>query len=109
MGEAHSQGITLSASISSYCPASPTANIAFARNLTLGSSGTDVKALQQYLNTHGFPVNTIPGNAGSLGYETEYFGIKTQEALAAFQSSVGITPSVGYFGPKTRAYIDVHG
>ncbi|HEX4104483.1 MAG TPA: peptidoglycan-binding protein, partial [Candidatus Paceibacterota bacterium] len=80
----------------------------FARNLTLGSFGLDVKALQQYLNAHGFPVNTVPGYAGSLGYETEYFGAKTQEALAALQVNVGITPDVGYFGPITRAYVEGH-
>ena len=68
----------------------------------------EVKVLQHYLNLHGFPVNTVPGHAGSLGYETDYFGPETQAALAAFQKAHGITPPEGYFGPITRAFIAAH-
>ena len=32
-----------------------------------------------------------------------YFGNLTKAAVAAYQTSVGITPAVGYFGPITRA------
>lgn len=78
----------------------------FTRNLTIGSKGSDVEALQHYLNTHGFPVNATPTYAGSLGYETQYFGKATQTALAEFQKSVGISPAVGFFGPITRAYVN---
>jgi peptidoglycan hydrolase-like protein with peptidoglycan-binding domain len=77
----------------------------FVRDLTLQSRGPDVQALQQYLNTHGFPVITTPSYAGSLGHETQYFGNATQKALSLFQGSVGITPASGYFGPITRAYL----
>jgi peptidoglycan hydrolase-like protein with peptidoglycan-binding domain len=83
-----------------------TAPYAFTRDLTIGSTGPDVKALQQYLNSHGFPVVSTPGYAGSLGYETEHFGPATAQALALFQASVGITPASGYFGPKTMAYLN---
>jgi len=55
----------------------------FTRNLTIGSRGMDVQALQHYLNTHGFPVNSTLTYAGSLGYETQYFGTATQAALSA--------------------------
>lgn len=78
---------------------------AFTRDLTVGSRGLDVKALQHYLNTHGFPVMPIPTYAGSLGYETQYFGIATEQALSRFQASVGIVPASGYFGPITRGWI----
>ena len=79
---------------------------AFTRNLTIGSKGSDVETLQHYLNTHGFPVVVTSNYAGSLGYETEYFGTATQAALAEFQKSVGISPAVGYFGSITRKYLN---
>ena len=75
----------------------------FTRDLTVGSSGTDVKALQQFLNGHGAMVSG--SGAGSPGNESSYFGTLTKAALAQWQGSNGITPAVGYFGPKTRAYI----
>jgi peptidoglycan hydrolase-like protein with peptidoglycan-binding domain len=80
----------------------------FTRNLTIGSRGMDVQALQHYLNTHGFPVNSTLTYAGSLGYETQYFGTATQAALAEFQKSVSITPAVGYFGSITMAWVNGH-
>jgi peptidoglycan hydrolase-like protein with peptidoglycan-binding domain len=84
------------------------ASFTFTRNLSLGSSGLDVKALQYYLNTHGFPVTTTPAYAGSLGYETEHFGAATEKALALFQKAHGIAPVSGFFGPITRAYVNGH-
>ena len=73
------------------------------RDLTLGSKGADVKALQEFLNNNGSPV--AASGVGSVGNETEYFGPMTKAALASFQSAHGITPAVGYFGPITRSYI----
>ena len=35
-----------------------------------------------------------------------YFGNLTKSAVAAYQTSVGITPAVGYFGPITRAKVN---
>jgi hypothetical protein len=75
----------------------------FVNNLTLGSVSNDVKMLQSFLNTHGFPIATT--GKGSKGYETRVFGARTKAALAKFQASKGITPASGYFGPKTRAAI----
>lgn len=75
----------------------------FARSLTVGSVGSDVMALQQWLNHHGFVVSV--SGAGSVGMESSYFGAKTKVALAAFQASKGIVPAVGYFGPITRGAI----
>lgn len=79
------------------------ASYTFTRDLTVGSRGDDVKALQQYLNSQGYQV--AASGVGSPGSETTYFGPLTQAALAKFQAAKGVTPSVGYFGPKTRASI----
>jgi peptidoglycan hydrolase-like protein with peptidoglycan-binding domain len=69
----------------------------YARDLTIGSRGTDVTALQSWLITKGF---SIPAGA------TGYFSVQTRAAVAAFQAANGITPTAGYFGPITRARIN---
>ncbi len=81
-----------------------TSSYTFSKDLTLGSKGADVKALQQFLNANGYTVAAT--GAGSKGMETEYFGPATKAALAKYQAAKGITPSVGYFGPKTRAVVN---
>ena len=73
----------------------------FTRDLKLGSTGADVKALQIYLNAHGFTV--AASGPGSSGSETTYFGSATQTALIKFQSARSVFPAAGYFGPLTRA------
>ena len=78
----------------------------FTRNLTIGSIGEDVRALQQFLNRKGYTVNE-PGRAGSSGFETTYFGPLTQDAVRRYQEANGITPPRGFFGPKTRAHVNV--
>ena len=83
--------------------ASAPASTSFTRNLTVGSVGADVMALQQLLNSKGFTVATA--GAGAPGAESTYFGAKTKAALAAFQAANGIAPASGYFGPITRAAI----
>ncbi|HUX35926.1 MAG TPA: sortase [Candidatus Paceibacterota bacterium] len=75
----------------------------FVRDLTLGSKGDDVKALQQFLNSNGARVSA--SGFGSPGNETAYFGVATRAALAKWQADKGIFPPVGYFGPKTRSFI----
>lgn len=76
----------------------------FTRTLSQGMSGDDVEELQKYLNTHGFTIAVF--GPGSRGNETRYFGGLTQAALKRFQGANGITPAVGYFGPKTRAVVN---
>jgi hypothetical protein len=71
----------------------------YTRNLTVGSRGADVTALQGVLNAGGF-LSVAP---------TGYFGSLTKAALAAWQASVGISPASGYFGPITRAYLATNG
>lgn len=71
-------------------------------NLTIGSRGTDVVQLQQFLVGKGFL--TMPA-----GVAYGYFGPLTQSALARYQASVGIAPAVGYFGPITRGHMNAMG
>jgi hypothetical protein len=77
----------------------------FTKNLSLHTTGADVKSLQQYLNTHGFVIAT--NGAGSPANETTLFGSLTYKALQKFQKSIGL-PATGFFGPMTRVYIANH-
>lgn len=81
-----------------------TAVAVFKSNLTVGSLGSEVKALQQFLNSHGYPV--AASGPGSPGNETAWFGPATKAALAKYQKAKGITPAAGYFGPLTRASVN---
>ena len=83
---------------------SVSASYTFTRNLTVGSKGDDVKALQQFLNANGYQLS-VAGAAGSSGMETTTFGPATKAALAKFQATMGISPAVGYFGPITRTKV----
>ena len=71
--------------------------------MKIGLTGDDVYALQVFLNGHGFMVAAL--GAGSPGHETSFFGSLTQKALIKFQKANNIKPSVGYFGPITKAFI----
>jgi len=93
----------LQAQLSGIQGTTPTTTYSFTRDLTLGSTGSDAMDLQKFLNSQGFTVAAT--GAGSPGNETSYFGSLTQAALAKYQAAKGITPSVGYFGPKTRAFV----
>lgn len=82
-------------------------NPGFRRDLEVGHKGADVKALQVWLNSHGFTISS--SGLGSSGNETDFFGSKTKEALIKFQKAKGITPASGYFGPKTRTAFEGDG
>lgn len=73
----------------------------FTRDLTVGSTGDDVKCLQQYLNASGNQV--AASGVGSPGSETTYFGSLTQAAMAKWQAANGVSPAAGYFGPLSRS------
>ena len=81
----------------------------FTRNLTVGAKGTEVMALQQFLNKKGFTV-AVSG-AGSAGNETSTFGPATKAAVIKFQTMyasdvltpVGLTKGTGYWGASSRA------
>jgi hypothetical protein len=74
----------------------------FPRDLILGTTGPDVKLLQIYLNTHGYPV-AITG-PGSKGQETLLFGGLTKKAVIKYQRDHGL-PGTGFFGPRTRGSV----
>ncbi|MES2985827.1 MAG: peptidoglycan-binding protein [Patescibacteria group bacterium] len=94
--------IAMNVSSSSTTTQSP--SYTFTRDLKLGMTQNDVKKLQQFLNTHGFVVAQT-GN-GSPTKESTYFGPATRAALIKFQRFYKITPSQGYFGFITRAFIN---
>src|SRR3989344_6519852 len=84
------------------------------RWLTTGTTGTDVKNLQIFLNANGYAITQ--SGIGSKGNETNYFGTLTREALQKFQCARGIVcagspTSTGYgaTGPKTRTAITATG
>lgn len=79
--------------------------LGFTKDLYLGMTDGDVQKLQQYLNNHGFGVAAT--GPGSVGQETTYYGTLTQNAVKKFQAAHGI-PNTGYFGPLTRAYVQLH-
>lgn len=77
----------------------------FTRDLTVGSTGTDVMNLQLVLNAS--PATQVATfGAGSPGMESSYFGALTKAALARFQAAHGVTPASGFFGPITRAFVN---
>jgi peptidoglycan hydrolase-like protein with peptidoglycan-binding domain len=82
--------------------ASPAVPFVFTENRHLGDTGTEIKLLQQFLNTHGFPLAT--SGPGSPGHETDKFGALTYKALKKFRRAHN-PPATGYFGPLTRAAI----
>ncbi len=72
------------------------------RDLTIGSQGDDVIALQVALIAASKgPSATALAGAGATGY----FGAMTQAALAEYQKAEGIAPASGYYGPLTRAHM----
>ncbi|MEN9921664.1 MAG: trimeric autotransporter adhesin [Candidatus Parcubacteria bacterium] len=75
--------------------------------LESGATHDFVKTIQKYLNSNGYMVNEKEGEPGSKGYESDYFGEKTKQALIKFQKDKGISPAHGYFGPKTRAAMGI--
>ena len=72
----------------------------FDTNLTVGSKGAQVTALQNWLISKGY---SIPAGA------TGYFGGQTRAAVMAYQKTNLISPAVGYFGPLTRASVNAGG
>lgn len=69
----------------------------FKQNLSRGSVGPDVMALQRFLEAHGYG-DFVP---------TGFFGAKTAAAVTRFQADKGVDTAggayAGVFGPATRA------
>ncbi len=93
-----------SSSAAGVCP------FTWTRDLSTGSTGADVKALQQFLNANA-DTRVAATGAGSMGMETETFGPMTAAAVSKFQvmhradvlTPAGLVNPTGYFGPGTRA------
>jgi len=69
----------------------------FATNLSIGSSGSEVRALISILTREGFPANEDA--------EVGIFGEQTATAVVGFQAKYGILQT-GYVGPITRAKLN---
>ncbi len=86
----------------------------FDRDLTWGSSGNDVVALQKFLITKGYLSTTWTPNQYSTSagitnpiyiMKTGTYGLPTMQALAAYQTAKNISPANGYFDTATRAAV----
>jgi peptidoglycan hydrolase-like protein with peptidoglycan-binding domain len=71
----------------------------FVRSLSVGATGSDVTALQQFLSSQGFL------NVSATGY----FGVLTRAAVANWQAHNGVAASgsagLGIFGPLSRSFL----
>ena len=93
--------------------ASPRGNlIQTKRLLQVGSTGSDVRRLQQFLNQNGFTIAT--SGAGSPGNESSHYGNKVAAAVSRFQEHYanrilhpyGYTRGTGIVGNATRNAIN---
>lgn len=77
--------------------------------LSKGKTHSDVKALQQVLNSDP-DTQIVSSGVGSSGNETDYYGGLTEKAVQKFQEKYGLAkagdPGYGSVGPKTRAKIN---
>lgn len=80
--------------------------LTFARNLSIGSTGADVLALQQFLNRDN-DTQVALYNAGARGLETYYFGARTQDAVKKFQNKYHASGVMvnGIFDERTRTQL----
>ena len=87
--------------------------VEFARPLKIGSTGSDVRALQIVLNSTA-ETRIAESGPGSPGQETTYFGNKTALAVSKYQvlhrSAIlapnGLSQGTGYVGPSTLAVLN---
>lgn len=85
----------------------------FTANLSLGSSGAQVVALQRFLNLDS-DTRVASAGPGSPGNETTYFGSLTKAAVVRFQEKyageilapVALAHGNGYVGSYTRAKLN---
>jgi hypothetical protein len=100
------QGLSGSTSTSTTTGSLPSAciGVTFTRNLTVGSTGSDVKCLQTILNQSASTQVASTG-AGSPGNETTYFGSRTLVAVKIWQANAGFSPA-NQIGPMSRAKLN---
>ncbi len=88
--------------------------VIFTKNLQFGDTDEEVKLLQKFLNSQGFIIS--PTGAGSIGKETNYFGLLTKQALVKYQEKykeniltpAGFTRGTGYFGKMSRDHANAY-
>ena len=73
----------------------------WATNLSIGSTGSDVVALQTFLVGKGFDIKNVSNKWTAKGY----FGNQTVSALKNYQTSVGL-PVTGALDAATRAQMN---
>ncbi len=76
------------------------ANATYSRNLSVGSTGTDVADLQTLLISKGHNIPAI-----AAGTAKGYFGSQTVAAVKLYQAENGV-PSTGFVGPLTLAKLN---
>jgi len=76
-------------------------NYTFSANLTVGSTGTAVAALQTWLIQNGYHIASIESGAVAKGR----FGSQTKAAVMKYQKAQSL-PSTGFVGPLTRAKLN---
>jgi hypothetical protein len=87
----------------------------FNTNLKVGDRGPDVLELQKFLNLHSTQTKVASLGPGSPGSETDFFGSLTHNAVIRLQNlyrseilaPVGLSSGTGYFGPSTRAKVNL--
>jgi len=96
------QGIDIPTAVENALGTTGSVATSFFRDLTLGSQGEDVTALQAFLIAED---TGVKADALAAAGATGYFGGMTLAALVEYQAAIGVNPASGYFGPLTRAHI----
>lgn len=98
VAELQAQINALMAQLAALSGGSTAVSTTFTQDLTVGSTGAQVSALQQVLVSNGYL--SMPA-----GVAMGYFGSLTKSAVMKWQAAVGL-PSTGYFGPLSRAKLN---
>lgn len=98
IAELQAQINALMAQLSSLQGGSVSTGTTFTMDMTIGSSGSQVSALQQVLVSNGYLV--MPS-----GVAMGYFGSLTKSAVMKWQAAYGV-PATGFVGPLSRAKLN---